>query len=588
MISKFSYKQKLFIYFFTVFLVFTVIIVLFQFSREKKYRISQLENTLLNITQITQNYISINSINTDNNWEKIDSVIKILPRDDIRITLIDLNGVVLYDSSVDDYKSMENHLSRPEIQESIHSDFGTNIRESISTGVSYYYFSRYFYEYYIRAAVVYDIEVKSFLKAEKNFILFIVFIFLVIWFVINAVTSKFGKSITKLKDFAIKVSQDKQLELDYRFPKDELGVISNQIVQIYKNLKEAKDSIALEKEKLFNHLFILNEGVAFFNSEKKEILSNSHFVQYMNIISSQLSTTAEGFFMQEEFTEVAEFIDSTTKKLNTSQTLPRIEYTINKSGQYFNIQCIIFNDSSFEVIISDITKLEKNRLLKQQMTSNIAHELKTPVTSVSGFLETIIDNPDIDTEKRIHFIERANVQVTRLADLINDISILNKIEETAQLFTFEDINLAEIFKELKDEYKTSFESKKMNLEIIAKKDVRIRGNKTLVLSIFRNLLENSINYAGENTTIDINLFRENNEFYNFSFSDNGIGIPNEHLPRIFERFYRIGPDRSRKLGGTGLGLAIVKNAIILHRGDISVRNKKDGGIEFLFSLPKSK
>ena len=154
MISKFSYKQKLFIYFFTVFLVFTVIIVLFQFSREKKYRISQLENTLLNITQITQNYISINSINTDNNWEKIDSVIKILPRDDIRITLIDLNGVVLYDSSVDDYKSMENHLSRPEIQESIHSDFGTNIRESISTGVSYYYFSRYFYEYYIRAAVV--------------------------------------------------------------------------------------------------------------------------------------------------------------------------------------------------------------------------------------------------------------------------------------------------------------------------------------------------------------------------------------------------------------------------------------------------
>ena len=586
MVSKYSYKQKLFFYFFTVFLTFTVIIILFQFSREKKYRVSQLENTLLNITQITHNYISINFLDSDNKWSNVDSIIKILPHDDVRISIIDLNGRVLYDSSVDDYKSMDNHKTRPEIQKSINSDFGTDVRKSVSTGVSYYYYSRYFEEYFIRAAVVYDIEVKSFLKAEKNFILFIAFLFLIIWFVLNIVTNKFAKSVTKLKDFAIKVSRDTQEDFDYRFPKDELGVISNQIVQIYTNLKDAKDSIALEKEKLFNHLYILNEGVAFFSNDKKETLTNSHFVQFMNIISGQLSVSADDFFNLKEFAKVVDFIENTEVD-NTQNELPRIEYLINKSGQYFKVQCILFQDRSFELIISDITKLEKNRIIKQQMTSNIAHELKTPVTSVTGFLETILDNPDIDREKQLHFIERANAQATRLSDLINDISVLNKIEEAGEHFSFEKISLLEIINEIKDEYQSELEKKKMCWDIQVKNKVHLIGNRSLLVSIFRNLTENSIKYAGENTCISINLYHEDNEFYNFSFSDTGIGIPEEHLPRIFERFYRIDSDRSRKLGGTGLGLAIVKNAIILHKGEISVRNSKDGGVEFLFSLPKS-
>jgi len=587
MIKRYSFKRKLFIYFFTVFFAFTVAILLFQFAREKRYRIDQLNNTLNNITQITNNYIKINSTLTNNNWELLDSIVKILPRKDIRITIIDINGIVNYDSSVEDYNSMENHKNRSEIQKSIYSDFGTKVRESATTGTKYYYYSQYFEKYFVRTAVIYDIDVRNFLKAERLFILFIAFTFFVFWIVLDIVTSKFGKSVSKLKDFAINVNQDKKYDLDFRFPKDELGVISNQIVQIYQNLKNAKDAINIEKEKLFNHLDVLNEGVAFFSPERKKTLINSHFMHFMNIISSQLSISADDFFNNKEFEKVIEFLDqNSTIDLSTIQELPRLEFTINKSGKYFKIQCVIFHDKSFEIIISDITKLEKNKLIKQQMTSNIAHELKTPVTSINGYLETILDDPDIDPEKKNHFIERANVQANRLTDLINDIVILNKIDEANEHFAFEKINVSNLIIEVRDEFETTLEKKKMSLKIDIKKNTNIDGNRPLVLSIYRNLIENAINYAGENTEISINLYNEDNKFYYFSFSDNGIGIPDEHLVRIFERFYRVGTDRSRKLGGTGLGLAIVKNAVVLHKGEISVRNLEKGGIEFLFSLPK--
>lgn len=231
------------------------------------------------------------------------------------------------------------------------------------------------------------------------------------------------------------------------------------------------------------------------------------------------------------------------------------------------------------------TKKEQN-ILKRQLTQNIAHELKTPVASIQGYLETILDNPNINEEMKQQFLQRCYAQAQRLTSLLRDISTLNRLDDASDMLTdFEVVDISQTIANIQKETALQMEANKMSFVNKLPDGISVRGNHSLLYSVFRNLTDNAIAYAGTGTTVMLTVKDEGDKWH-FTFSDNGVGVPYEHLARLFERFYRVDKGRSRKMGGTGLGLAIVKNAVLLHGGTINVRNSDTGGLVFDFTLRK--
>lgn len=225
---------------------------------------------------------------------------------------------------------------------------------------------------------------------------------------------------------------------------------------------------------------------------------------------------------------------------------------------------------------------EKERI-KKQLTNNINHELKTPVASMQVCLETLLGHPDMDKGKRVEFLTRCLSNNQRLRQLLSDVSLITRMDDGATSITKEDIDLAEIIRFVVDERTDTADRHGITIRNDVVGPILLKGNQSLWESVFFNLIDNAISYSGGDRIV-ISLIPGCDNKMTITLCDNGCGVAEEHLPRLFERFYRVDKGRSRAAGGTGLGLSIVKNAVQLHGGTISVFNNPHGGLCFKIIL----
>lgn len=581
LIKKLSYRSKLLLNFAALFIVFAILLVCFQYHREKLYRWELLETRLRSYSDLVAN--SLESRGVDNDSVQLAAIMRMMPAE-LRLTVVSREGKVKYDSNTGLGEKLDDHSNRPEVHQAMTHAEGCDVRLSHSTGVTYFYYAKSYGGFVVRVALPYTETVQNFMKADNVYLWFALLVFALMMLVLIRVSDHFGRALVSLRHFI--QSADRGL-IDYahiEFPHTELGDIGRSIMLKYKQLEATGRQIAAERERLMRHFHYFEGGIAIFSPERKKVYANSRFMQFVNTILERPTPDVNILWHERSFSPAVEFLKISSGKRAAMEEAPVFRFTITAGGNYFMVQLLVYNDGSFEMTLTDVTRSEKNKLLKQQMSNNITHELRTPVSSIRGYIETILSCRSLSPEKQHYFLERAHAQVVRLTDLIRDVALISKTEEAPETMPREEIDINSVVADIVEELRGQLSESKMKVTDEIPPHTSINGNYALVYSIFRNLMENSIRYSGEGTEIGIERYNEDKEYYYFRFYDTGVGVPEEHLSRLFERFYRVTEGRTRDCGGTGLGLSIVRNAVLFHSGNISVRNRKDGGLEFLFSL----
>ena len=311
-----SFSRKLFLSVISLFLVFAACFIAYQYQREKEYKVELLDTQLQDYNERLQQ--ELRSI-PDSLWTStLNRYIAKGSYRDLRVTIVNLQGRVLYDSyNETSQEAFSNHINRQEVQKALKNGKGYDLRRtSETTGIPYFYSATLYPQYIIRSALPYDVNLVNSLAADPHYLWFTAIVTLLLIFVFYKFTSKLGTAINHLREFAKRADKNEPVETDIQsaFPHNELGEISQHIIQIYKRLRETKEALYIEREKLITHLQTSREGLGVFTKDKKEILVNNLFTQYGNLISDSNLQTTEEIFSIYEFQKITDFISKAQRK----------------------------------------------------------------------------------------------------------------------------------------------------------------------------------------------------------------------------------------------------------------------------------
>ena len=564
---------KIFSSFCLIILALSILVFFFSFRTIKYHYINTLTLDLKNLAYTLK--LKVLPLIEEKDFKKLDSLAKEIGKNiKTRITIIAPSGKVLADSEKDP-RLMENHNDRPEVKQSKEKGFGKSLRFSTTVKEEMLYVA---IPIKSKEKFLGVLRVSLFLKDINKLLnklkvrIFGIVIFITFLSLLGAFS--FSKNLSHpLKKLALasKKLADGDFSARVSFKRDdEIGELADSFNKMCEELKYLFDTLTLEQKELNSIISSLEEGLLVLDKNGRIILFNENFKRFVQI-------NPEGKFWWEVLRNPK--IPQLIEKAKEEKRISSQELELNEK---VFLTSFVFMTSKEEMIIvlHDITEFKKLEKIKKDFVINVSHELRTPLTAIKGYVETLEEEVKGSAK---HYLEIIKKHTERLINIVGDLLLLSELEEKELFQIKEKVNLEEIVKDIFKIFTQKAKEKSLELNLVCEGRCVIKGDPFKLEQMFINLIDNAIKYT-EKGEVSVLLKRTDKKII-VKVKDTGIGIPKEHLDRIFERFYVVDKSRSKKLGGTGLGLSIVKHIVLLHNGKIDVKSTPGKGTEFIITFP---
>lgn len=484
-----------------------------------------------------------------------------------RITLISADGTVIFDNQID-AASLDNHAEREEIKQAMETGSGMSTRYSKTLTEKTVYYALKLSDNNILRVSTDQYTVVTILLGMVQPLLIVLIIAFVLTIILS---SRVSKAIIKPIN-----------ELDLDCPEnnetyEELTPLLKKI-SIQKQIITKQLSEAHQKQEEFNLITEnMNEGFLVIDKNTNILTYNSAALKLLGVESTELKPVLS-VCREKNFRDAVDLVLSGEKSVNMMERLGRT-YRIIANPVFENDSVI-----GAVIIIIDVTEIEKGDEMRREFTANVSHELKTPLTSISGFAE-LMKNGDVAGETVVDFSKSIYCEAQRLISLVNDIIKISELDEGNFLAENERVDLYDLAGEIIERLKSEAAKKNISFSLIGSQ-AEVLGVPKILDEMLYNICDNAVKYNKENGTVDI-IINQTDKKVNVIVRDTGIGIPQEHQQRVFERFYRVDKSHSKKVGGTGLGLAIVKHGAIYHNAEIKLESEENKGTTITLTFDKA-
>jgi two-component system phosphate regulon sensor histidine kinase PhoR len=507
-----------------------------------------------------------------------------------RITVIKRNGEVLADTEYNP-RALPNHANRPEFRKALETGSGQSIRYSATLHYDMMYVAvplKTGQE--IEGVARLSIKITRVQETVKNLWIslggVLIFALVLFGFISTRITKNITQPIEEIISVARSITRKEFKKRIHTDAKGEIGQLAQAINFMAISLEQQMSAIQENEKRLESILNNMFSGMILISDTGRIVMMNSAAEKLLGYSAQEslghiYSEVGQNTGLSRLIDRCLETGDKIREEIHVYY--PEEHIIDANLGAYTNEQGEI---KGVIMLLHDITAIRRLEKMRSEFVANVSHELKTPITSIKGFTETLLDGALEDPDISRSFLTIISEESDRLNRLITDILDLSKIEQKRMPLKVEEVDLSKLIKETVRIVRKEARAKNIAIYLPAEETMVLEADRDRLQQIILNLVSNAVNYTPNNGEVTITLRSTDDKYVEMIIADTGIGIPPEHLPRIFERFYRVDKARSRESGGTGLGLAIVKHLVESHHGTIHVESKEGKGTTFTVTLPK--